>query len=55
MYHELDGVSSKSYFIVVWHEGEHVFERWVKIHTALDAACVLAFRFCMHYAELGIH
>ena len=41
MYQELDGVISKSSFIVDWHEGEHVFDRGVKIHTALDAACVL--------------
>ena len=37
MYQELGGVRSKS----SRHEGEHVFERGVKIHTALDAACVL--------------
>ena len=55
MYRELHGVSSKSYFIVVWHEGEHVFGRWVKIRTALDAACVLTSHFGMHYVKLGIH
>ena len=41
MYQKLDSVRSKSSLIVDWHGGEHVFERGLKIHTALDAACVL--------------
>ncbi|KAK4697883.1 hypothetical protein P7C70_g8144, partial [Phenoliferia sp. Uapishka_3] len=36
-HHELDGVKARNCFLMVTHEGERVFERWVKINPALNA------------------
>ncbi|KAL8276095.1 hypothetical protein RQP46_011510 [Phenoliferia psychrophenolica] len=37
-HHALDGMSSKTCFMMVSHEGERIFDRWVKINPALGAA-----------------